>query len=380
MVFLGLRMLVEVAIKRDQIVNALDCLDNTNKKQEFLREFGDMFTDLLISSRAGHHRIFVNRKLCQWVEENLDLRKRERDQLLLVEDRSTQLGTAVKNVPCKITIELGEKKIQQNGLHWRIGHKNFVSDFKLKQVSLLVENGKYDGQIYKHIFELIAANNKVGIIDFRPENSGGKDFLPKWFEDLADRDELVLCIGDQDNLAPTSHSNNKLMKTYKKLKSDDFVGFATLTPGHAIENFFPLEILEILGSKIDPSEIARLKLLIANQKNVNPLDCMWLYFDVKNGMIKPGKLKKCNASQVEWLAKKYNVKINEVSNINFQKFGDISNLILQNFENKTKTLIIRKFEEFIETEYWNLHFSPWIEPILWFLCGEDMTKFGKKVY
>ena len=94
------------------------------------------------------------------------LREREKDQLLLIEEKSSQLGTSVKNAPCKLTIELGAKKIQQDGFNWRIGHKNFASNFKLKQITLLVENGKYDGQIYKHIFELVADKNKVGMGQF----------------------------------------------------------------------------------------------------------------------------------------------------------------------------------------------------------------------
>ena len=377
--FLGLKMLVEVDIKRDQIENVLDCLNDDSKKQRYLNELGDMFTDLLKSSREGYHRIFINRKLCQWVFEYAGLREREKDQLLLIEEKSSQLGTSVKNAPCKLTIELGAKKIQQDGFNWRIGHKNFASNFKLKQITLLVENGKYDGQIYKHIFELVADKNKVGMVNFRPEHSGGKDFLPTWFEDLVKRDELVLCIGDQDCLAPTDHSNNNLVKKYRKLKSDEFIGFATLTPGNAIENFFPLTIVEILGSKANQSELARLKLLIANQKNVKHLDCMWLYFDIKNGMINPIKLEKCNSSQKKWLAEKYNVKLEEVSKISFRNFGDISKLILNNFENKKKTPIILEFEKFVKSEYWNLHLNSWFEPILWFLCGEDTTKLGTKV-
>ena len=55
--FLGLKMLVEVDIKRDQIKNVLDCLNDDSKKQRYLNGLGDMFTELLYSSRAGHHRI-----------------------------------------------------------------------------------------------------------------------------------------------------------------------------------------------------------------------------------------------------------------------------------------------------------------------------------
>ncbi len=370
-------MLVEVDIKRDQVEKVLDCLDTADKKQQYLNELGNLFTDLLTSSRAGLHRIFINRELCQWIFKYAGLRTREKDQLLLVEDRSSQLGSTIKNVHCKLTIELGKKEIQQNGFHWRVGHKNFVNEIELKQVALLVENGKYDGQMYKHIFELVAAKSKVGVINFRPENSGGKKFLPKWFEDLVKRDEMVLCIGDQDCLAPTDHSNNDLIKMYNKLKSNNFIGFATLTPGNAIENFFPLTIIEILGSKVSQSDVARLKQLITSQKNVKHLDCMWLYFNVKKG-IDPQKLKKLNPVQSEWLAEKYQVEIDKVSKIRFPGFGDISKLLLRNFENNKRTLVIQKFEEFIDTAYWNLHLGPWLEPILWFLCGDDSIKQGKR--
>ena len=63
---------------------------------------------------------------------------------------------------------------------------------------------------------------------------------------------------------------------------------------------------------------------------------MWLYFDIKNGMINPIKLEKCNSSQKKWLAEKYNVKLEEVSKISFRNFGDISKLILNNLKTKRK--------------------------------------------
>ena len=55
--FLGLKMLVEVDIKRVQIENVLDCLNDNSKKQRYLNELVDIFTEPLYSSRAGHHRI-----------------------------------------------------------------------------------------------------------------------------------------------------------------------------------------------------------------------------------------------------------------------------------------------------------------------------------
>ena len=376
--FLGINMLVDVDIKESQLEVALNSMNNGDKKAELLEDLSNMFSNLLYSSKEGYHRIVVNRKISQWANSNLDLNSREIDQLYRLEENSTQ--TDLSSVPCKLTIEFGEKEVQQDGLHWRIGHINFVHDFKLKQVTLLVENGKYDGQIYRHIFELAAINSKdgVGLPNFRPEHSGGSNFLPKWFEDLVRRGEIVLCIGDQDSLTPTRHSKSNLMRLYAKLKSNSFVGFATLTPGNAIENNFPLSIVENLASSINKSEIGRLKQLIANQKNLKKQDCMWLYFDIKNGMINPKKLKKCSSSDLKWLAEKYNVSLDEVSRIKFRKFGDISKLLLKNFRDENKTSISLEFEQYIKSDYWKLHIKPWIDPILWFLCGEETNQFGSK--
>ena len=277
-----------------------------------------------------------------------------------------------------MTIELGENEIHQDGLKWRIGHKNFVKNFKLKQAVLLVENGLYDGQIYRHIFELVTVKSKSGVSfpNFRPENSGGRDFLPKWFEDLVNRNEMVVCIGDQDCLAPTDHSNSNLMKKYKKLKSKKFVGFAKFTPGNSIENFFSLTIVELLATRINLSQVTKLKKLIANQKNCKKQDCMWLYFDIKKGMIRKDKLKKCGPCQLKWLAGKYNIETKEVQNIKFDGFGDISKLLLNNFNNKNENAVKEEFKKFIKTDYWNQHINPWLEPILWFFCGEDTNNFG----
>ncbi len=111
------------------------------------------------------------------------------------------------------------------------------------------------------------------------------------------RRDILLCIGDHDSLTPIGDSNNNLMKMYTKLKTNTFVGFATLTPGNTIENIFPLSIVERLATNINKSEIGRLKQLIANQKNLKKQDCMWLYFDIENGMIHPKKFKECSSSE-----------------------------------------------------------------------------------
>ncbi len=132
--FLGINMLVDVDIKESHLESVLNSINNGNKKTEFLDDLSNMFSGLLYSSKEGHHRIVVNRKIPQWVNSNLDLNGREIDQLFRLEKSSTQ--TNLNSVPCRLVVDLGEQKLQQNGLYWWIGHKKYVHDFKLKQVTL----------------------------------------------------------------------------------------------------------------------------------------------------------------------------------------------------------------------------------------------------
>ena len=361
-------MLVEIDIDPQLVDKALVNL-SVKDKQQYLNELGDMFTDILSSSRAGHHRIFLKRKLCQWVFSNLDLRLRDKNQVLLIEERAWQTGNIIKSVPCKLTVELNKKaSFRKMGLHWRVSHKNFSSGFALHRTQLLVENALNDGDIFSKIFEIESARLGVGFIDFKPVHGGGSTMHELFKRQVKDK-EFVLCIGDRDCLVPSDDSKNKLMKLYNTLKSDDFVGFATLTPGYSIENFFPLAIIESLATKIVPSEVAELYQLIRSQKNVKRNDCLWLYFNVKSG-IEIGSLDKFKDKR-NWIASKFQVSLNKIKNIKFQGFGEINAHFLKSVEQQ------ENFEKFVNSDYWKLHFSPWLEPILWFLCGDEPSNIGK---
>ena len=359
-------MLVEIDIKPREVERALDKLSGEDR-EIYLDELGEMFTEVLASNRAGKHRVFMTRELCQWViVTGMGLGKRDIERVLLIEERAWEYGNTVESVPCKLTVVLGEKEyFHQEEYHWQVSHKNFSTGFKLGQVQLIVENGIHDGDIFSQIFELESAQKGVGVLNFKPVLGGGNT-MTKWFERQVELKELVLCIGDRDRLVPGIDPKNTLMKMYKKLKSEKFIGFATLTPGYSIENFFPLEIVESLATNVNLSDITELKRLIEEQNNAEANDCLWLFFNIKKG-IKKGLLDKL-ADQKYWIANKYQVSLEEVKNIKFEGFGPITHLYLNSVEQQ------ENFKEFTKSEYWNRHFSPWLEPILWFLCGEDLTK------
>ena len=353
-------MLLNIDLTRSQLNQKLTTLTH-ELRIEFERKLTEFFVYILNVSHEGIHRVFMERDLVLWVYENIKLYDKEKKQLFHVFVNSFKLGDKVNSLPCSMTITFTEKEsIGRKGYKWNVSYLNFMSGLKLSKIKLLVENEIYDGDFYFHIFqELANKNDELGLLMFDPHHGDGKDFMKRLLPRLMERKDMVLCICDRDTDYSSKDRENEVMKAYKKNITNEFFGFVAITPGREAENFLSLDIFELMYPQSDTKV---LKEFIEQQNCTEKGKCFWLYFDTKakKGVYLSEILDDSPSSDL----KEY-IQKNKPEKTKFEKFGDNS---LKVFVNNSEAQ--QKFKEFIDSDYWQLHFQEWVEPILWYLCGE----------
>ena len=334
------------------------------------QNLADFFVHVLNVSLDGTHRVFMERDLVSWVDKNIKLHDKERSQLYQIWANCTQLGSKVEKIPCSMTVSFVQNEfIKRVGYNWNVSYLNFVNGLRLSKIELLVENEIYDGDFYSHILRAVADNEKydVGLLNFKPHHCGGKQFMIKLIPRYVNPETMALCIGDRDTSHPSDDCADELIKKYHEFVRDDFFGFVTITVGRAAENHLTLEILERMYPRKDTT---KLKQLINNQESWKKGDSLWLYYDVKEGVNPKQILEKCEFDDKKvWIQQQYQIGQLNTNEENLPGFG---NKVLEHFLNNP--IAQQEFREFIDTDYWNLHFHEWVEPILWYLCGEIPQK------
>ena len=353
-------MLIHVDIEPTEFDSQLDETDEQLRIQR-KKEIQLFFEQILSIGSRGIHRLHIKPKLTRWVLRNLALHKSEIELIKSLAKKSARFGARIHTLPCLLTINYHRKEfIKRTGTCWNVGHLNFVNGTGLSDVQLLVENERYDGEFYNLIFQLLAEKNDVGILNFTPRHGGGIDEMKKLLPHQMSRGDTVLCICDRDTDFPSKDEKNPVIKAFQKKVTDDFFGFAITTPCREAENFLTLEMFKLMYPQ---AETSKLEELIENQNCNIKGDCLWLYFDTKNGMDPQKAIENCQIIEMkDWLQDKYEIDRNFVK---FAKFGD--NPLKVFLSNKEAQ---QEFVKFTDSDYWKLHFQEWVEPILWFLCGE----------
>ena len=359
-------MLLNIDITKSQLNQKIKSLKGNNRIA-FMQILTEFFVYILNVSHEGNHRVFMERELVLWVNKNIELYKKDKEQLFQVLVNSVKLGDKVKTLPCSLTVSFVQKEFfKRKGYKWNVSYLNFVNGLKLPKIKLLVENEIYDGDFYRQIFQDLAnKNDEIGLLMFDPHHGDGKDFMKKLLPRLMNRKEMVLCVCDRDTDYISDDNDNEVMKAYNKKVSDDFLGFVAVTPGREAENFLSLEIFKLMYPQSDTKFLSK---LIEIQNCTEKGKCIWLYFDTKSkkGVYLSEMMECCESPDLTKFIQKYlQNKQSKNQRTKFEKFGDNP---LKVFVDNSEAQ--EKFREFIDSNYWQLHFQEWVEPILWYLCGE----------
>lgn len=331
----------------------------------------EVMSEAARSSILGYHRLVVPRAFAKWCVATLDLSKKHKMHIERLGQDYTQLGGQARAAPSKLTIVLENEGASRDGNGgWIIGIGDIWAGRQLERTALILENADNDGAFYEFIFERCSKKLGFGPISFETFNGGGNG-SGRELARLSSDCRVIACICDTDMNAPggaKSPTYNTMMAEYRRVAP---LGIASGTPGREVENFLPLHIVESLTENM--TAVQKLKELLDLQgEDVDPQDCLWLYFDIKRGFPKGVLEKYCKSEELKnWVAVKYGVEKSKISDIEIPPLGE---RVLERF--LLSEPLKGEMHRYVRTKYWETHFMGWIEMFLWVLAGRKVERAG----
>ncbi|EAP82539.1 hypothetical protein EE36_14008 [Sulfitobacter sp. EE-36] len=231
----------------------------------------------------------------------------------------------------------------------------------LEKPILLLENATNDGDLYIELFSHEARRRGIRSLAYEVANGGGGTTFQEVYR-LAKLQHVVVCICDHDKLSPYSQNSETFRKAASTAKHSDLVGTVVTTPGREVENFLPLDLVLDIVPNFPIDQRKKLEDLITVQGPVQPRDCLWLFFDVKEGICSNKLLKKCKSIDAQrWAEEKYKIDL-QVDKIAITGFGET--VVAQLLDDGA---LLAKLYKFTRSQYWLHHFAPWFDAFLPFL-------------
>ena len=254
-------------------------------------------------------------------------------------------------------------------MKWCLGVRELIATNLCERPRILLENANNDGGMFEEIFKRESKRVGAGPLCYYFVNGGGATTYQE-FARLCNDGYTVVCICDHDRIAPFTKKSETLRRVYQEANGRTFIGSVSETPCREIENFIPLKILESMFSNICQSDINQVHQLIQAQGDIASGDCLWLYFDIKEGC-KPESIRgKClNDQSKEWIARKYNIAdISELTSI----CGGFGQNVVTEFLSSPEAL--KSFHSFSRSNYWKTHFSHWIGEVIGYFTASSPTR------
>ncbi|WYK04068.1 hypothetical protein DWF04_013470 [Cereibacter sphaeroides f. sp. denitrificans] len=333
-----------------------------------------LLEELARASSRGYHRIIIGRGVARWCRDNIHEASFARTHLIRISEQYAQLKGEYDRASVRLRIELGgaePSKVSES--EWLIGHRAVLNGLYLEPAAIVVEDATNDGSFYEYVLHAEAKRTRYGALQMRFVNGGGNG-LYKEFERAIESQQITVCIADHDMLAPKgqrSQTNLKCHVVERKFEGS-YVGMLLDTPGREVDNFLPLDIISELPGKRCTKEHQELRRLIdAQGGEVRAGDCLWLYFDVKEGVWSDKYLKKCpDNAALAWIKRKYRaqeeVAFNRIQYPGFK--DDIPALFVASNEAKGA------FHAFAKSRYWATHFAPWLQKVMSFAAASPRSR------
>ena len=118
----------------------------------------------------------------------------------------------------------------------------------------------------------------------------------------------------------------------------------------------------------------RLDKLVNQNRLGQQEDCLWMYFDIKDGIdgrVLKSKLdhRKISIGVLQWICTKIDC---EVDDIEEQKLDGFGNRVVQSFLSDPEAL--SGYHKFVRTDYWSLVFGDFFEKLLWFFAAPKSSR------
>lgn len=323
-----------------------------------------MFSEVARASLLGDHRVIISRSLSKWAAHKLDLTERHRQHILRIGQEYTQLGSQISRAKFKVFVEDGITGVEsRGGGEWAIGVEEALPGGYLSPSQLVLEHATNDGEFYDLIFRMHAKRSGFGNISYQIIHGGGSSCCDE-IRRLAAQRRAVSCICDTDRKTPLGAASATFNAVISERGKSNPLGILTGTPGREAENFLPPEIVQILSDKTET--VGKLIGLMARQgPDVEAGDCLWLFYDIKDGFPCGTLENYCRSPQSrQWICQKYDIEENSIGEFSMPALG--SN-ILRDFMNSDR--LRREMHLHVRSSYWTTHFQSWMDEVLWFLAG-----------
>lgn len=343
------------------LIAEIDALEDEDK-----HSLEGLFREFARAASRGCHLIVLKRNICDWAVSNLHLGGKEQAQILSIKENYSTFGSILAAAPCYIDVHVVEMPLEEINPHkYRVGYKNLLRSDLLLETKLVVENSGNDGEFYKHVMGAVARVQPLNSFYFEVVNGGGGT-TPNCFRQEINNRRLTLCLVDSDRYASCDSKSDTVRQIEDISAHQTYVGDIFETQCREAENYIPLEIL--VENRLCPTftsgELIREKM--AAQTVTYPLDCLWLYFDVKLGM-RPDRMQSItNHDTRAWLESKW---INAGENLDELGVEGFGNGILRQFLDCD--IAVKSFVDQIGDQNWMAHFSGFFERLYWYVIADN---------
>lgn len=331
----------------------------------------DFFSEILRSSRRGHHIVIIPRAIARWAAENLQLSGADRAHLERLKGEFTQLG-GLREAPTTRMLKVNSfaQDLQTaDERSWLIGVNEMLAGRFLEKPVLLLENATNDGDLYNELLSHEARRRGITNLAYQIGNGGGGTTFQE-VERFADLKHIVVCVCDHDKLTPYSSRSETFRKAKATSDAIQHIGTVIPTPGREVENFLPLDLVFDLYPEYCLPHLQTLRGLIHAQGNPASGDCLWLYFDVKEGVCSGKFVQKCTSDEARnWVQQKYQIDDLNDNDMKINGFGQ--NVVERLFANGANLSALHKFTR---SEYWLRHFATWFDALLPFFQSRSSTR------
>ena len=347
-----------------------------------ISDLSNLFSEAARCNLYGYHRVYMERRVADWVIANIPLPKIHATQIGHIKDRASEIEQ-VDNALYRMKIKIQrESKVTRTKNEWVVGHKCFIDGLRLDQTILLTENSEVDGKFYHEFLRVIANELNVGHIDFFRFHGGGTA-IAEIYSDLVEYNKFVLAIADSDFYNSNEYKPGTVLLTKnKELKEEyasnktNFIGLVVLTLGDKIENSIPVDLLKLISetpgkssnsdllNRIEQFENLALKL----SPSIDLLDSVWLKFDLKQGVDGDSILENKKHVLLNWL------KENGCDStlLKGKKILGIKKYRLVEYFLQSDILVA--FDRYVENKRLSELSMKWAEPLVWFLCGVEVDQ------
>lgn len=244
-----------------------------------------------------------------------------------------------------------------------IGIDRFLNSNYSRETVLLVEHIENDGSFYKYILDEM--KKKAVIKNYMVDiNNGGGTAIVPCFQGKINEQRSVVCVLDSDKHAPNDRVSSTVKSVKKIARASVYVGNVLETVGHEIENFIPIDIYrQYLFPEYQHYNI--IEKLVQNQKLKCNGECLWLYFDIKTGILGSRLVDKGLSKQtLDWVSQKYLSDNQEIEDLSIPGLGTAT-MSQFNAIGGAKSA----YHSFTRSDYWHEHFEEFFSNLYWYFVA-----------